>query len=175
MRGSREPEGEYQDVGSVEIAALVEQHYEAVFRFAWRLSGGPHEAADLTQQTFLDAQRKLDTLRDESRVRAWLFMIVRNLYRRQLRDRVTHREVGIDGDPAVLCEPVDSVALDSQSLQEALDALPEEFRSVLVLFYFGELSYRDIAEQLDLPLGTVMSRLSRGKHYLRQRLNPDSY
>ncbi|MDA0284676.1 MAG: sigma factor, partial [Planctomycetota bacterium] len=61
----------------MEISQLVDQHHESVFRFAYRLSGTSHEAEDISQQTFLDAQRKLDTLRDPDKVRAWLFMIVR--------------------------------------------------------------------------------------------------
>ncbi|MGZ0167838.1 MAG: RNA polymerase sigma factor [Planctomycetales bacterium] len=164
----------------MEISQLVDQHYESVFRFAYRLSGTSHEAEDISQQAFLDAQRKLDTLRDPDKVRAWLFMIVRNLYRRQIRDRVTHGEVALE----VLVEPVDQKrgsdkqveqSLDSESLQQVLNELPEEFRSVLLLFYFRELSYREIAEQLDVPIGTVMSRLSRGKKQLRERIAPESY
>lgn len=164
----------------MEISQLVDQHYESVFRFAYRLSGTSHEAEDISQQAFLDAQRKLDTLRDPDKVRAWLFMIVRNLYRRQIRDRVTHGEVALE----VLVEPVDQKrgsdkqieqSLDSESLQQVLNELPEEFRSVLLLFYFRELSYREIAEQLDVPIGTVMSRLSRGKKQLRERISPESF
>ena len=65
--------------------------------------------------------------------------------------------------------------LDTDSLQAALSSLPEEFRSVLVLYYFKELNYREIAEQLDVPIGTVMSRLSRGKKQLRERVSPDDF
>jgi len=164
----------------VEISQLVDQHYEPVFRFAYRLSGTSHEAEDISQQAFLDAQRKLDTLRDPDKVRAWLFMIVRNLYRRRIRDRVTRGEFALE----VLADPIDQKqdsdkrveqALDSESLQQVLNELPEEFRSVLLLFYFRELSYREIAEQLDVPIGTVMSRLSRGKKQLRERISPESY
>jgi RNA polymerase sigma-70 factor, ECF subfamily len=170
----------FQGRPTVEISQLVDQHYESVFRFAYRLSGTSHEAEDISQQAFLDAQRKLDTLRDPDKVRAWLFMIVRNLYRRRIRDRVTHGEVALE----VLADPVDQKrgsderveqALDSESLQQVLNELPEEFRSVLLLFYFRELSYREIAEQLDVPIGTVMSRLSRGKKQLRERISPESY
>jgi RNA polymerase sigma-70 factor (ECF subfamily) len=157
----------------VDISALVEQNYEAAYRFAYRLSGTAHEAEDLTQQAFLDAQRKLDTLRDPDKARAWLFMIVRNLHRRRLRDRGTHREVAVD--PALElpdgAESVEATTLNSDSLQQILNELPAEFRDVLVLFYFRELSYREIAEQLDVPIGTVMSRLSRGKQQLRGRLS----
>ena len=161
----------------MDISTLVEQHYEAAYRFAYRLSGTTHEAEDLTQQAFLDAHRKLDTLREPDKARAWLFMIVRNLYRRRLRDRATHREVAVDAefDLPDGNTAVETAALTSDSLQQVLDELPPEFRDVLVLFYFRELTYRDIAEHLDVPIGTVMSRLSRGKQQLRGRLSPDEF
>lgn len=159
----------------MEIATLVEQHYESLYRFAYRLSGQTSDAEDLTQQTFLDAQRKLDTLRDPDKVRAWLFMIVRNLYRRRLRDQGSHPEVTLEAIGEPVSEEVDLLPLDGEGLQSVLNELPEEFRSVLVLFYFRELSYREISEQLDVPIGTVMSRLSRGKKHLRQRLTPEDF
>jgi RNA polymerase sigma-70 factor, ECF subfamily len=158
----------------VEISTLIQQHYESIFRFAYRLSGAAHDAEDITQQTFLDAQRKLDTLRDEDHVRAWLFMTARNLYRRRMRDRGTHGEVALEavGEPVMT---VEAEPVDTDSLQAALSSLPEEFRSVLVLYYFKELNYREIAEQLEVPIGTVMSRLSRGKKQLRERVSPDDF
>lgn len=161
----------------MDISALVEQNYEAAYRFAYRLSGTAHEAEDLTQQAFLDAQRKLDTLRDPDKARAWLFMIIRNLHRRRLRDRGTHREVAVDSgfDLPDGNGEVDTATLNSDTLQQVLDELPPEFRDVLVLFYFREQSYREIAERLDVPIGTVMSRLSRGKQQLRGRLSVDDF
>ncbi len=163
----------------MDISQLVGQNYEAAYRFAYRLSGTAHEAEDLTQQAFLDAQRKLDTLREPEKARAWLFMIVRNLHRRRLRDRATHREVSVDSafdlSDGNGNSSVETATLTSDTLQQVLDELPSEFREVLVLFYFRELSYREIAEQLDVPIGTVMSRLSRGKQQLRGRLSIDDF
>ncbi len=75
-----------------------------------------------------------------------------------------------------VAEPMANVQrapLDDEGLQLALNSLPEEFRTVLLLFYFEDLSYREIAERLELSIGTVMSRLSRGKQHLRQRLSPE--
>ena len=155
-----------------ELGTLVEQFYSPVFRFAYRLSGQASDAEDLAQQAFMDAQRKLHTLRDPEKARPWLFMIVRNLYRRKIRDQKPNRQVTLEA----VAEPTADVQpgpLDHEGLQAALDNLPEEFRTVLLLFYFEELSYREIAVQLDLPIGTVMSRLSRGKQHLRQRLSPE--
>lgn len=155
-----------------EIGTLVEQFYSPVFRFAYRLSGQASDAEDLAQQAFMDAQRKLHTLRDPEKVRPWLFMIVRNLYRRKIRDQKQDRQVTLEAVAEPMAE-VERGPLDNEGLQAALDTLPEEFRTVLLLFYFEELSYREIAAHLDLPIGTVMSRLSRGKQHLRQRLSPE--
>jgi len=155
-----------------EIAQLVEQYYSSIYRFAFRLSGQASDAEDLAQQAFMDAQRKLDTLRDPTKVRAWLFMIVRNLYRRGIRDRKGDRQLPLES----VAEPTtaeQSLPLDHEGLQLALNDLPEEFRTVVLLFYFRELSYREIAAEMELPMGTVMSRLSRGKQFLRQRLSPE--
>ena len=155
-----------------DIGTLVEQFYSPMYRFAFRLSGQASDAEDLAQQTFMDAQRKLHTLRDPAKVRPWLFMIVRNLYRRKLRDQKPDRQVTLETVDEPSSE-VQQTPLDDEGLQLALDSLPEEFRTVLLLFYFEDMSYREIAERLELPIGTDMSRLSRGKRHLRQRLSPE--
>lgn len=155
------------------ISELVSQHYDAVYRLAFRLAGTAHDAEDITQQAFLDAQRKLETLRDPSSAKAWLCMIARNLFRRKLRDAGPSRTT-LEAIPEPACEAPPE-PLDTNSLQHALQELPPEFRTVLVLFYFQNLSYQQIAEELNVPIGTVMSRLSRGKQHLRQRLNCDRF
>jgi RNA polymerase sigma-70 factor (ECF subfamily) len=153
------------------IAALVEAHYAALYRYAYRLSGSSQEAEDLTQETFCLAQNKLHQLREQDRAKSWLFSILRNAYLHRLRLSKQEKHVSLDGIgdiPDRLPEPLP--ALDSAQLQKALHELPEAFRTPLILYYFEEFSYRDIAEQMNMPLGTVMSRLARGKTYLRQRL-----
>ena len=152
----------------MDIAVLVEQYYLDVYRYAHRLSGNAHQAEDMTQQTFLQAHRKLDSLRDVSRSKPWLFTIVRNVFRQELR-RGTVNTVELDtfNEPSQL----DRSPLDHSNLQSAIISIPDEFRDVLVLFYFEELSYKDIAETLEIPIGTVMSRLARGKRHLRQVLS----
>lgn len=155
------------------ITELVSQHYDAVYRLAYRLSGTAHDAEDIAQQAFLDAQRKLDQLRDPSSAKAWLCMIARNLFRRKLRDAGPNSTT-----LEAIAEPIgeeDPEPLDTTSLQQALGQLPPEFRTVLVLYYFQNLSYQQIADELELPIGTVMSRLSRGKQHLRQRLKSDLF
>ncbi len=150
------------------IVELVERHYEAVYRFAFRLSGNAQDAAELTQEAFCRAQERIDQLKARSSARGWLYTIVRNLYVQRCR---RPRAVELD-QPEAIADPrstaeLDSGELDAAKVQAALDQLPEEFRTPLVLYYFGEHSYREIAEILGIPIGTVMSRLSRGKAKLR--------
>jgi len=136
------------------------------------LAGGSQaDAEDLTQEAFCQAQMKLGQLRDAACTRAWLFSILRNTYLHRLRDRKREQLMPLDwlGElPERLPDPLPEVS--PEQLQEALNELPEVFRTPVILYFFDEFSYRDIAEQMDLPMGTVMSRLARGKSYLRARL-----
>jgi RNA polymerase sigma-70 factor (ECF subfamily) len=148
---------------------LVEQHYSLLYRYAYRLSGSAADAEDLTQQTFLVAQTRLDQLRDTERARSWLCSILRNTFLKAQRGPACLPLDLLEGGE--LAETVlDDSLLDEERLQAALHELPEEYRSVVILYYLNEFSYREIAEQLQVPLGTVMSRLSRARTCLRQRL-----
>lgn len=152
-----------------DFTQLVEQHYSLLYKFAYRLSGSFADAEDLTQHAFLTAQKKIHQLRSRDRVQAWLLTIVRNSYlkqqRRESRQRISLESVA---EPEV-CVP-ENTDVDSEQLQKILSEMPEDFRVVIILFYFRELSYKHIAECVDIPLGTVMSRLARGKRYLKRRL-----
>lgn len=153
------------------LAALVEEHSELLYRYAFRLSGSATEAEDLTQQTFLAAHRHLDQLREPGRAKSWLCSILRNVYLKQVRNQpvahVSLQDVAELSTDAGMESPV-----DEEQLQAALLELPEEYRSPVILFYFGDLSYKEIAEQLAVPIGTVMSRLARAKSFLKKRLVP---
>lgn len=151
------------------LAELVAQHYELLYRYAYRLTGSEADADDLTQQTFLTAQMKWDQLRDERCARSWLFTILRNAYLKQLRLPACLPSSALDqvAEPA----PADELSeIDGELLQNLLNDLPEEYRSPLILFYFEEFSYKEIAGHMGVPLGTIMSRLSRAKAWLRSRL-----
>jgi RNA polymerase sigma-70 factor (ECF subfamily) len=153
------------------IEALVEAHYAALYRYGYRLSGSCQEAEDLTQETFCLAQTKLQQLRDANCAKSWLFTILRNAYLHRLRSSKKEKQVSLDDVGEVMDRmPEPMPAVDGAQLQKALDELPETFRTPVILFYFEEFSYRDIAEQMQVPIGTVMSRLARAKHFLRQRL-----
>jgi RNA polymerase sigma-70 factor (ECF subfamily) len=153
------------------VQQLVEEHYASLYRYAYRLTGSAVDAEDLTQETFYKAQRNLAQLRAPDRARPWLFCILRNAYLHRARTAKQLACVPLDGIGDVaepLPEPLPEI--DQEQLQQALQELPEVFRTPIILYYFEDFSYRDIAEQMDLPIGTVMSRLARAKAYLRCRL-----
>ncbi len=153
------------------IVQLVEDNYEALYRYAYRLSGSNADAEDLTQDTFCKAQASFAQLRDRSRARPWLFSILRNAYLHRVREDRQQTCVSLEGIGDV-AEPLPGSlpAIDPELLQQALNELTEVYRTPIILYYFEDFSYRDIAEQMDLPIGTVMSRLARAKAFLRNRL-----
>jgi RNA polymerase sigma-70 factor (ECF subfamily) len=159
--------------GSVDMNGLVDRFYAELYRYALRLSGSASEAEDLVQEAFLTAQAKGGQIRDVGEARAWLYTVLRNVYLQQVRSPGRQRARSLDqvpepwsaGDPRDL-----NLDFDGEALQRALQDLCEEYRTPLVLYYFGHLSYREIAAQLQVPLGTVMSRLARAKGWLRDRL-----
>ena len=155
---------------AVDVAQLVAEHHQAVYAYAYRLTGSTQDAEDLTQQVFLVAHRKMEQLRRVGSARKWLYVVLRRCF---LRDQQHRRPVSavdiklnIDNIPAAPPEE----EIDRDRLQRALNELPEAFRLVLVMFYFEDCSYREIAERLDVRIGTVMSRMARGKGYLRSIL-----
>ena len=154
-----------------EITRLVAEHHQAVYGYAYRLTDSVADAEDLTQHVFLVAYRKLGQLRSGEQARSWLFAILRNAFLKDRQKRrptpVANLGLNIDAVPENL---PDEEPIDQERLQSALNDLPEKFRIVLVMFYFEDCSYRQIAAELDLPLGTVMSRLARAKRHLRARL-----
>lgn len=150
---------------------LVEEHYASLYRYAYRLAGAAMEAEDITQETYCKAQDHFSQLRDPNKARSWLFRILRNIYLHRVRAAKQAPVVSLDGINE-LAEPASDPLpdIDQEKLQLALQELAEGFRTPVILFYFEDFSYRDIAEQMDLPIGTVMSRLARAKAHLRSRL-----
>ena len=144
-----------------------------LYRFALSLRRDPSDAADLTQQTFLLWASKGHQLREQSKVKTWLFT---SLYREFLRgERQRGRESGSETElPDGECLPVAANQLDGDMVIRALLDLEEIYRAPLSLFYLQEHSYKEIAEALNLPVGTVMSRISRGKARLREQLADDA-
>ena len=153
------------------VQRLVDEHYVALYRYAYRLSGKAADAEDLTQEAFCKAQANLAQLRQSDRAKPWLFSILRNAYLHRVRAEKQQACVSLEAIGDVPDRVPDALPdVDPERLQKALNDLPEGFRTPLILYYFDDFSYRDIAEQMDLPMGTVMSRLARAKTYLRNRL-----
>ena len=150
---------------------LVDAHYAALFRFALSLTKNPSDAGDLTQQTFFIWAKQGHALREADKAKSWLFT---TLYREFLRARrragriTALEELGpVEADPPA--PTVDVVAgMDAGLVVAALQEVDEVYRAPLTLFYLQDFSYREIAELLEVPIGTVMSRLSRGRERLRQ-------
>lgn len=154
----------------MDVAQLVADHHAELYRYAYRLSGSVADAEDLTQQVFLIAQQKSDQVRDVHNVRSWLFTVLRNCYLKSHRRRLPRLASGSEFDINTVPEEISEQSIDSEQLQSAIGALGDEFKMVVLLFYFEHRSYREIAELLDVPLGTVMSRLARAKAHLRRGL-----
>ena len=155
-----------------QLESLVSLHAKTLYRIAARLARSANDAEDLVQETFLTAHRKLDQLRDSKAALAWLISILRSqlkeYYRKQPRTQVL-----TDADLEMV-EPSAEIAQEWEigptELKQAIDQLPDDYREPLVLFYFSELRYREIAEAVDCPIGTVMSRIARAKVWLREKL-----
>lgn len=157
-----------------QVQQLVLAHYQAVYRYAYRLSGSIADAEDATQQTFLIAQRKLHQLREADKADRWLFAILRSCYLKSRRKQrpvpAANLELNVDELPEDAVRQLEQSDVDQERLQLALDELSDEHKLILLMFYFEDLSYKEISAQLNVKIGTVMSRLSRAKGWLRKCL-----
>ncbi len=155
-----------------EFEALVAQHYRPLYQFALSLTRSEADACDLTQQTFYTWRTKGEQLRDGSKVRSWLFTTLHRafLQRRRRETRFPHYELSfMDAELPTISPPQDN-ALDSAAVLDALQKLDETFRAPLALFYLQDCPYDEIARILNIPLGTVKSRLARGISRLKNLL-----
>lgn len=150
---------------------LVEDFYQPLFRFGLSLTKSEPEACDLVQQTFAQWARKGHQLRDESKVKTWLFTTLRREFLATVRRGNRYSDEPLEeGGSEATCDASQAEAVDAAEMMVLLNELPLEYREPLVLFYSREMAYADIAEILEIPIGTVMSRLSRGKSQLRKRI-----
>jgi RNA polymerase sigma-70 factor (ECF subfamily) len=148
---------------------LVDLYHGALYRFALGLSGSEHSAADLTQETYFLWATKGHQLRDVTRVRAWLFTTLHREFLAQNRRERRFPQEDLDSAEGSLpvVEPAMVDAMDCAVVMESLNRVELNYRAPLLLFYLEDMAYRDIAVALELPIGTVMSRISRGKAQLR--------
>jgi len=148
---------------------IVSAFYQPLYRFGYSLAKNEHEAGDLAQQTFFVYAEKGDSLRDKSKVKSWLFTtLYREFLKRRRKDsRMDHYEPEMLETVGGSVEPHIRRSMDANLAVEALAEVDAVYRQPLALFYMQDLSYKEIAETLDVPIGTIMSRLSRGKAQLR--------
>jgi RNA polymerase sigma-70 factor (ECF subfamily) len=158
--------------GRPDFQTLVDAHYESLYRFALSLSRREADAADLVQQTFSQWARKGHQLRDPSLAKTWLFTTLRREFLATVRKSARYADEPPEEDAGSL-EPHQAESLDAAEVMACLQKLPLEYREALTLFYLKDVSYQEIATVLDVPIGTVMSRLSRGKARLRKMLSED--
>ena len=157
--------------------------FEALHRAAFRLVGNKAQSEDLVQETYLRAWRSLSQLQGLSGVQPWMFRILRTVFIDQLRRESSRPKLVTDVEkllsaseelsPPEVSDVNDRSQLDEvfdQEIISAMTELPDEERLALLFQLVGGLSYREISEALECPIGSVMSRIHRGKRWLRRRL-----
>jgi len=169
---------------AVRFEAEALGYIDSLYRTALRLTRNPADAEDLVQDTYLKAFRSADHFEPGTNLRAWLFTILHNTARNRARDRardvVTADSEAVDRVAEAWPASGEGVGTTPESLllrdtldpdlQAALNALPDVFRNAVWLRDVEEFSYAEIAEMLAIPVGTVMSRISRGRRMLFERL-----
>lgn len=174
----------------LERATIQEEaltHIDALYRTAVRMSGNPTDAEDLVQETYLRAFRSLDQFQAGTNLRAWLFKILTNAFINDYRKRSRRpRSTSLDNveDYYLYAHLIDSgiqpstsgpeeevlAGITDESVIRALEALPDDFRQVVLLADVEGFAYREIAEIMSIPVGTVMSRLHRARRRLQRTL-----
>ena len=162
---------------------IVELYKDKVFHVCFRMLGNRHEAEDISQEAFIRAYTNIHTFDIDRKFSTWLYRIATNLcidrIRKKKPDYFLDAEVAgtegltmysqIQAKEPLPEEEVESMELQS-SIQKEISKLPDKYRSVIVLKYIEELSLKEISEILDLPLGTVKTRIHRGREALRKQL-----
>jgi RNA polymerase sigma-70 factor (ECF subfamily) len=156
----------------MDMETVVEAHYEGLFAFALSLAGKRDDACELTQETFCRFASKGHQLRDVARVKTWLFTTLYRIFLgwKRRETRLPHFEMSDVESELPHLSPEAAEGADAGLVMDALMQLEERYRAPLMLFYLEGHSYEEIAAILDTPVGTIMSRLSRGKEQMRRML-----
>lgn len=166
-----------------EFEAEALPHMDVLYNFALRTTGNEDDARDLLQETYLKAYRFWDKYEKGTNIRAWLFRIMKNSYINRYRKETREPDTVDYADVENFYDSIRAESTDTNDLQEklfggllgdevtsALKSLPEDFRTVVILCDIEGLTYEEIAEFIDRPIGTVRSRLHRGRKLLQGRL-----
>jgi RNA polymerase sigma factor (sigma-70 family) len=156
--------------GRLDFQSLVDQHYAPLYRFAMSLTCSESDAGDLVQETFLAWAAKGHQLRDLTKVKAWLFTTLHRFFLESRRRNVRFPHLEIEAADRELpnVDPVAFDHLDAQGVVSLLAQVDPRYRAAVALFYLQDCSYGEIAEMLDIPLGTVKSRIARGLTQLKE-------
>jgi len=185
-----EDDGAHPATDPAVFEAEMNPHLDALYRNALRLTGNANDAEDLLQDTYLRAYRFFYQYQLGTNAKAWLFRIMNTVFLNDYRKRVRQGETvsydgledfylynrlsedGVGGDHPETDNPEKAVLekLDIEIIQKAIDALPPEFRETVALATLEEMAYQEIADTLEIPVGTVRSRLSRGRKLLQKAL-----
>lgn len=158
-----------------DFEGLVARYYEPLYQFAFSLTRSEADACDLTQQTFYVWATKGHQLREPDKVKTWLFTTLHRqfleLCRRQ--SRFPHQDLETAAPELPVITPVAISGVDTAQVLATLARVDETFQAPVALFYLQDCSYKEIADILDLPMGTVKSRISRGIAQLQKMLAKD--
>jgi RNA polymerase sigma-70 factor (ECF subfamily) len=160
---------------------LAQNQTRFLYNVAFKYVGNRYDAEDLVQETLYTAYRKFHQLRDSQKFKSWMFAILRNhflkLQRKKASVQTDEFEDGIGYlsqlESVSLRQDVASVyerKVEADTIQSVLDKMPEKYKAVIILYYMEDSSYQEIAEMLGVPIGTVMSRLSRAKQIMKKAL-----
>jgi RNA polymerase sigma-70 factor (ECF subfamily) len=168
-------------VGGEMQETILSGYIDGLFGYAMVLTRNPVEAADLVQETYVRALKAKQSLRPSSNVKSWLFTILRNIWLNQLRHaRTAPQIVELEAHGSIADVAIETSKdphakyvskMEQEKVRNAIQQLPEEFREIIILREYEELSYQEIAAMLDCPAGTVMSRLFRARSRLRLLLS----
>jgi RNA polymerase sigma-70 factor (ECF subfamily) len=148
-------------------------HFNALYGFALSITGGPSDAEDLVQETYLRAYRKFDQFEFGTSCKAWMFRIMRNIAIDQIRKKDPLLTTGNEScDDEIVCPHVEADQLPCNiDIKMAFGRLPSKYRVVVLLKDIEGFTYQEIARILNFPIGTVMSRLYRGRQALKSILS----
>jgi RNA polymerase sigma-70 factor, ECF subfamily len=150
-------------------------HVPMIYKSAIRMCGNPNDAQDLVQETLYSALKNFHQIHDPEKSKYWMFSILRNVFLKDIEKTKKRAEIEFDAvcDKLTDHEHPEKVFLRTEvknNIKEILDKLDERLKTALMLFYFEGQSYKEISESLNIPIGTVMSRIARAKVYLKREL-----
>jgi len=160
---------------------LIRRHIQYLYNVALRYTANRYDAEEIVQETLLVAFNNFRQLKDEAKIKGWLFTILRNIYLKSVKSSKKFSSSEYDDGRDYLdvletaVEQIDLQAayekkVESEQVQTILSKLPEKYKSPLILYYMEDMSYQQIGDTLGLPIGTVMSRLSRGKQVFKKEI-----